>query len=393
MTVEKSTNIPHFQVIVVGAGPAGAISAHQLANAGVSVALLEKETLPRYKACGGGVTIRAQKHLDFPIDAVIERTVNRCYITSNFKNPYIKTYPEPISHMTMRDRLDELLAQRATQAGAKLMDGCKVSDITDTGAGYRLKTSSGDFTADYLIAADGANSIIRKKLEMPAFQRPFVAVEYETDGSPQALDEWRDMLGLDFGPVLGGYTWVFPKSDHFSIGAGGDIRAAKKLDEVTEAYIAYYKDQLGLGEVRKRTGHKIPIAAKGDAFSKGRTLFVGDAGGLADPLTGEGIYFAIASGKIAARTITDALQNGGTLMAYDHALQAEILPEIQMSKALLRVLDSSRRFWPWFLLKCFPPFWVYFCKLQRGEKTYMDLQRDYGPIGKIFWQQMAARVE
>ncbi len=119
-----------YDVAVVGAGPAGATAARELARAGHTVLLLERQRIPRYKTCAGGVTVRAAKLLDFDISSVVERVVHGGRISYKLQRPIERRYPEPVCYMVMRDRFDGFLARKAGEAGAHLAEGVRVASVT-----------------------------------------------------------------------------------------------------------------------------------------------------------------------------------------------------------------------------------------------------------------------
>jgi flavin-dependent dehydrogenase len=156
------TNDSH-DVIVVGAGPAGAILAYELSRKGIDVLVLEKERLPRYKACAGGITVKTAKLLGFDFSSVTRDTVRGAKVTYGGTRSFTKSYPKPLIHMVMRDEFDQLLVQRAREAGATLADNEGVHQVQITEQGVKVGAANHVFTAHIVVGADGARSIVLDK--------------------------------------------------------------------------------------------------------------------------------------------------------------------------------------------------------------------------------------
>ena len=180
----KMPNI-RFDVAVIGAGPAGAFAAYELAKRGISVALLEKETLPRYKACGGVVAPHVEKLLDFSIDPAIERRISKMLVTVRFKSPFLTHSPMPFAYMVMRDTFDNFMVEKAKAEGARVYDNMPLQSLKSESDTFTLTSGDNQFHARYLVAADGANSGTRRLLGAPRFQRLSVAIEREVTCRPR----------------------------------------------------------------------------------------------------------------------------------------------------------------------------------------------------------------
>ena len=147
-------------VIVVGAGPAGATLAYELGKRGIGVLVLEKEKLPRYKCCAGGVTSKAAKLLDFDISEVAEDVIYEVSFTFNLGSSYLGQHSQPLMYTVMRDEFDYFLVMRAQQLGAVLMDGQKVTQIQVSGDWVEISTADNIFRSRLVVGADGALSLI-----------------------------------------------------------------------------------------------------------------------------------------------------------------------------------------------------------------------------------------
>lgn len=382
-----------FDVVVVGGGPAGASAAYNLAKSGMNVALLEKEKLPRYKSCGGVVATHVDKILDFSIEPVIERKISKILITVNLKKPFVTQSPSPFIYLVMRDKFDNFLVEKAKSVGVNIFQESPLINLQETTDGYLLTTDSQSFQAKYLIGADGANGVTRMLLGLSRIQNRSVAVEREIYATKNALEKWDDMIALDFGYLSSGYAWVFPKEKNFSIGTGGPLRVSKELIKYYDDALSYYKDRVENTESFCSTGHQLPIRSKGETIQIGRTLFVGDAAGMIEPMAGEGIYYAIRSGQIAAETIINSAKNGDeNLINYQTTIDREIQPELQVAKSLLYLLDLAPNIWVPILMKPKHIFWKFFYRVFTGEKDYQDLPKKFSFVGKIFFNWLDKKL-
>ncbi len=374
----------HYDAVVVGGGPAGAIAAYTLARQSLKVALLEKETLPRYKACGGAVALHANELLDFPIDAVVERRISKMLITVNLKSPFTSEAPRPIAHMVMRDRFDSLLLDVAAGAGVSVYPRSPLTGLVAKGGGYTVSTPQRSFDTPYLIGADGANSMTRKLVGAPRFKRLAVALEWEIRSPAERAQRWLDTVGVDFGSLRSGYGWIFPKAEGFSVGVVAPKSLARQLRPYCQRLLCHYADAIGDADPHIKAGHHLPMRVPGEPLVFGRTLLVGDAAGLIDPVVGEGIYYALRSGQLAAETIADAARRGDDRLAdYERKIDQLIQPDLQVSKSLLRMLDWAPSFWIPRALKQSSSFWKYFCSIYTGEGSFADLPKKLKPFGGL----------
>lgn len=345
--------VHHYDVVVVGAGPAGGVAAYQLATGGCRVLLLEKEKVPRYKACGGAVVRRALEALPFPLDhnqQVIEQSVSRFRLTNNHRQPLVVERRQPVVAMTMRSALDEFIARKAVEAGAELKDQVTLKAVEDSPQRVLCETSAGFFTSDLLIGADGANSLVaRSQLE---FLPPHCGVALEGEISladDRLLAEYSGRADFDFHVLPHGYGWVFPKADHLSVGV---FTLHAHFPLIKRYYNRYAEKKELAGHIRgaQVKGHLIPLGPPTRLLNTRRLLLVGDAAGLADPLTGEGISYAVRSGQFAAETLLAAHRDhSGSLATYTERVRKDLWPEIRLARRVARLLFAS----PDFSYRCF----------------------------------------
>ena len=367
-------DIPNYDVIVLGAGPGGSTAALRLAQHGARVLLVDRERFPRSKPCGGGVLIAAAARLPFSLHSVSQRVVYGFRVTYKRDAGFAHTYPEPLAIMTRRRDLDTFLASQAVTAGATFIDGRAVSAINRNGAGMVVSFRDGArAAAAALVAADGANGVSRRALGMPALDRA-VALEANSPGLPQHSP---DHVSLDLGSLPGGYGWLFPKDGHTNIGVGGWPVVGPQL----KAHLAAYATSEGvspalLEDVR---GYTLPLRHFDEPLTRGPVAFVGDAAGLIDPLSGEGINNAFYSAQLAADEIARYLSGDvSDLRGYEHAVRRHIDPELAVARQLQALFHQ--RPWPYVqLLQHSGRFWRSFCRTVRGEATYAGFKGRLGP--------------
>lgn len=290
-----------WDVIVVGAGPAGCGAAYDLATSGRSVLLLDRCAFPRQKACAGGLTIKAVRALRYSIQPVVRETISSIRVSKHLGSACVLKSPRPICVMTVREELDAFCLNKTIEAGAEFRLIKSVCGVNEATGSVTLRTDVGEFQARFLVGADGANSQVRQLCGNPVWFRKAFALEAQVR-CPGELPE----LGLDFGVVNNGYGWVFPKGDHLNVGLCAG--SPEENQKVTRATLAdYIRCRLNTEAFDRVVGQYLGIGGWLDNSVPRRVLLTGDAAGLVDPLTGEGIYNAIVSGQAAARAIESEL--------------------------------------------------------------------------------------
>lgn len=382
-------------VIVVGAGPAGSTAAREIASRaglrdGARVLLIDRARFPRDKPCGGGVTVRTAALLPFALDPVIEDTVTGARIRIRDGREAIRDGDRPLTYMTQRRHLDAFLVERAQEAGVEFRDGLAVREITAIGAdGFELQTGGGMLRTRVVIGADGANGVVARGLGFDAPATSAVALEGNIafpDGVP---DAFRRRVTLNFGYIPGGYGWVFPKGDHVNVGVGGwkgvtGKRLRPALDRLCRVY--------GLDPERLESlrGHHLPMQRRGMRTAAGGAAVIGDAAGLVDPLSGEGIHAAVVSGIAVAGAVEDFLGERATSLAgYEDALRREIGADLATSAALTEIFYAAPEPFVW-AMQHVDRVWERCVQLVRGEVDYVDIPRAFGAIGPLTLGPVAA---
>ncbi len=372
----------NYEVIIAGAGPAGATLAYELANKGISLLLLEKEILPRYKCCAGGLAMRTAKLLGTDITETVEDVVSGVTITFAGNSPYRGHHDQTLMYTVMRDKFDYALVKRAAAAGAVVLQEHRVKGIQFGDSGVEVSTPAGDFRSQFLVGADGAGSVVARALGLKNNTSRIAALETEVLVAEEELARWRSQITIDVGCVPGGYAWVFPKLNHLSIGIACLSSQAKGLKHRYREFL--HSLNIRHYTITRWSGSLIPICSGEVVASRGRAALLGDAAGLVDPLTGEGIYNAILSAQLAAPVIEQSLiHDEAGLSAYQQAVDEKIMPEMKIARFLSRIMVR----FPSMVLKMLhrdERVWRGGCYLLRGEIDYTTIRKKLGELGGIY---------
>jgi geranylgeranyl reductase family protein len=335
-----------YDAAIVGCGPGGAFLAYLLASMGHDVLVLEKRRFPRDKTCGGGLTRRALNLLPFDLGDIVEDRIYRARIGIG-TGPFAEevTTAHPMIGMVMRERFDGFLASKATGAGAVVVEATAFEGASGGFGDVRIETSRGSFASRVLVGADGVHSRAAKALGLLRHRAAVPAVEAEIyHRDPAFLERYLGTVHFDFGCLPKGYGWVFPKRDHLSVGVLSTAGKARGLKGHFEAYLARKGLDSG-AEIRSFRGHLIPLGPQRETvFAVQEGLLVGDAAGLADPITGEGIYHALRQAQIASGVIARSLTGGGgEMLAYNGLLKEEFVADMRYARRLARFLYDFPR--------------------------------------------------
>lgn len=379
-------------VIIAGAGPAGSLAAYELAIRGVSVLILEKSVFPRYKVCGAGLTHKILHEIPYDISPVLETQVNNIIFSKGFREVYQRSSDEPIMYCTGRDKLDEFFLHKAVEAGARVIHGAKVTGVAQEKDFVSAVTRAGTYHSGLLIGADGASGSLARLAGLRENIMPGLALEAEVAADPLTVRALSKTVFLDWGSFPGGYGWVFPKGDHFSIGVGGPASLAKWMMSYYHMLVEYLETGYWMrddGGQQELKGIKIletmslkfwpiPVRVKKSQFHKGRVLVAGDAAGLTDPLTGEGIYYAIRSGMMAARCCHEYLQSGvSSLGAYSDEVNNVLMKELLEANRIKHLFNTVPLTIHHFV-RDNDRAWRAFSKILRGERGYTDVPGGFG---------------
>jgi geranylgeranyl reductase family protein len=370
-----------YDAIVVGAGPAGSTLARLLARSGARVLLLDRAPFPRDKPCGGGVTLRAASCLDMDLSPVTEQTIFDVRVTYRLGRAFRLHYSQPLAYMTQRCRLDAFLAEQAAAAGAQFHDGEAVRAVEVNDQRVTARTDKAAYTARVLAAADGVNGTVGRNVGAGSSGSGgdlAVALEGNVPFPQRLPQRWQGTLALNLGGLPGGYGWVFPKGDHLNVGVGGWRWFAPDLREHLAALCRRYGfPPDALRDVR---GHHLAMRRPGSPIVRGAVVCVGDAAGLVDPLSGEGIHTAFQSAGLAAQAIEAYLaERVLDLSPYQAAVDELIMPELIASRKLQDIFHYSPGPYT-FVLQHSRRFWCLMCRIIRGEVTYTAFLEKLGPL-------------
>ena len=345
-------------VAIIGAGPAGSSTARYAAELGLKTLLLDKRALPRFKACGGALSPRnipllGQRALD-----AINCDVRELRLYSPTYNCF--TYRSVEGHFVIRRDFDFAMTADAKDAGAIVMEDCAVSSVEagDDGS-YHLFTNREVLRADYVVAASGyAHQPFLKNLGIPRLQRQekdymAACVVSETPLANDVLAEAGfdgPVLAIFFGAVPNGYGWVFAKDGFLNIGIGATAVLLKDVGAM-QAYNRFLDNLRAQGvipsglELQPGVGCPLPFKHTAERTVYGNLLLVGDAAGFVSPLSGEGIYYSIKGGQLAAEAIFRHKENGVPLEAYEKAWRKAFGNDLNKYGYLMRtqIYKSSRR--------------------------------------------------
>lgn len=300
-----------YDCVVVGGGPAGATAAYHLAKKGHSVKILEKNKLPRYKPCGGGVCPKVAEWFDYDFEPVISQKVTQVRYTYNLEDEVIAELSEPI-WMVRRDEFDHYMVQQAQKQGAVLQEETKATGIEFQNNCWHISTGMETVVGRYLIAADGAKGPMAKWLGFKQ-RKTVIAGAIETE--PRLPVNNGHIVHFEFGLLKNGYVWNFPKADGYSLGSGAFISAKRKSRDLVQP-LANYSQQFGVDiELEKKHGHPIFLWDGDQKLHTTQAVLAGEAACVVDPFTAEGIRPSILSGLKASDAIHSALAGDNNALA------------------------------------------------------------------------------
>lgn len=396
----NSLHSPEYDVIVVGMGPAGASTAYELCRMGLSVLAFDKQAHPRYKVCGGGLSARIERILPADFKTVVEGTVYRVQFTYGGEDSFFLEFPQPVAYMVMRPTFDQWLVEKARQVGADIREGESVVAVQELRDRVEVVTNTGRYRGRIVIGADGAMSVVAQQCFPGRRFRKIPALESEYHGeTPHAFQQSQTAL-ISLRAAEKGYGWIFPKENGLSFGVGEFVRGATRPKKSFEDFVSHEAALAGLS-IPLPVGHPLPIAHhqalrnghgwKG-SLVRHRAVLVGDAGHLVDPLLGEGIYYAVRSGQLAAAGVAGTLRNSNYPLAeYERQAEAEFGLEFRVAARLSKIIYGLPRSWHWWAGRTFPNGYQRvlrrYCELLQGRETYQTLwkrilQRLKSPFGR-----------
>lgn len=375
-----------WDVVVVGAGPAGASAAHAAARTGRRVLLLEKAELPRYKTCGGGIIGPSRDALPPGFELPLRDRVHAVTFSLNGRLTRTRRSRKMLFGLINRPEFDAGLVEAAKGAGVTVRTGVAVARVEQHGSAVpdrrtvAVVLSDGEVVlARAVVGADGSAGRIGAHVGVKLDQVD-LGLEAEIPVPPTVAEDWAGRVLIDWGPIPGSYGWVFPKGDTLTVG----VISARGEGAATKRYLEDFIGRLGLAgfEPSVSSGHLTRCRADDSPLSRGRVLVCGDAAGLLEPWTREGISFALRSGRLAGEWAVrvgeahDAVDARRQALNYAFAIKAGLGVEMSVGRRMLTVF--SRR--PGLLhaaLTGFRPAWNAFAKITRGTTTLGELVRTH----------------
>ncbi len=360
-----------FDVIIVGGGPGGAMAGYTLAKNGFHVLIIDQYTFPRRKVCGGGLTLRARKLIPFDISSVVHQEVTSGHI--GFRGHLVKTIHDenPIAFMVDRLSFDSFLLDKAVKQGATTRLGQRVKSITGQDNLIQVKTNQEAYNGKYLIGADGIHSMVAKQTGLVKNRSTSLAYEARLSRNTENKRIRINTITFDFGTIPFGYGWIFPKRDHLNVGVcrtwPGTKASKNHLLSFIDQHPSLHRDMIM--DIRA-----FPVPLGGDKFTlhKNNILLVGDAANLADPWLGEGLYYALYSGCLAAETISkhhnSELPN---LSSYTQGIRRTCIDQFAYAKRF-SLLVNILPYINVLLLKSSKRLQKIVIDLLRGEQTYQQ---------------------
>jgi geranylgeranyl reductase family protein len=363
-------------VAVLGGGPAGAFAAEQLASAGLRVLLFD-EKLAWEKPCGGGLSAKAWHRYPFLIDNLLpKRFVTELVVAAQQAKEVRLKLDEPLLIYSRFD-LNRMLLERADRAGAQI-EKARVTELARQGSGWRLLTSSGAVEADFCILATGARNPLRDFGARFGPADTMSALGYYIPGSQEHID-------IQFLPQLHGYIWIFPRCGHLSVGICGKGEPAASLRRRLEQYMT----ERGLDWTSATFYSHVLPSLDSASWSRNRVagegwMAVGDAAGLVDPITGEGLYYAIRSAEFAARAVVS--EQAGLYAGW---LREDFTGDLELAARL-----ASRVYLGSFLARPIPERTVQFSRYSpRFAQLVLDLvagRQPYSSLKRRLWTNLGA---
>ena len=364
---------PDFDVAVVGAGPAGLSAARAAAAVGARTVVLERSEHPRYKTCGGGL-LGTSVGIAAPLVQVPARdTVSAITFTDNGHRAFTRhAGGRPLLTMVRRDDFDHAWLKAAVSAGADARQNTHVRALDQDADAVTVTMSDGaTLTAGVVIGSDGSAGITSRYVGV-SFEQQDLGLEVELAATPEDRSAWRGRVQLDWGAEPGSYGWVFPKDDELTVG----VIMAKGKGAETKDYLTRFLRHLGLSdrEVRRDTGHLTRCRSVDAPLARGRVLVAGDAAGLLEPWTREGISYALRSGTWAGEIAARAARHGmGVLDGYPALIRKHLTPEMSAGRRLLNVFAAHRHLMH--AAMATPLGWRAFESFCRGELTMAGVLR------------------
>jgi geranylgeranyl reductase family protein len=364
-----------WDVVVVGAGPAGSAAARAAAAAGSRTLLVDRAEFPRYKTCGGGLMGASLRAVPAGVEVPVAATVDRVSFSLRGRFHRLRRAESGFIPLVNRDAFDHALIRAAQDAGVQFTPGVQVRAVEQDPDRIVVRTAAGPISTRALVGCDGSASVVGREVGVRLSQID-LGLEYELAVEPGG--PWERRIHLDWGPLPGSYGWVFPKGDALTVG----VIAARGAGAATTTYLDDFVARTGLSgaTVLRRSGHLTRCREADSPLGRDRILLAGDAAGLLEPWTREGISFALRSGALAGARAAE-IARAGTADARQRS-QLRYRDEVDTTlgaemRAGARFLGAFRRSPAAFhaAISTLPAGWEAFVALVTGRRTYPDAAR------------------
>jgi len=378
-------------LVIVGGGPAGATCGRRAAQNGLDVLLIEKEVHPRQKLCGGALTQRVTDLIDFSIEHTVQTDFCGGRIYSQAGEYLEATLENYTGHLVDRTDFDHCLLQEARKAGAQVIENTEAVAVEQTKSGIRVLVRGDSFKAHLLVGADGVNGVvaretgIRNKWSSDSVALCIAAdipMEHDEIVRTMSMND-TESLGIDlhFGIVDIGYGWCFPKREKVNVGIGCRMDKAANLRDHWSSFLRRLEKLKGFSlKVSERSAFRVPLGGKFKGHVARRTMLVGDAAGFVSPVTGEGIFYAMLSGLLAADVATEAaeMKMPYHLVTYEKRLKERVVPELSIAASMSNLLFKSRESVElvFRITKEDPLMRQYILDFLGGVRSYSQIRRD-----------------
>lgn len=330
-----------YDLIIIGGGPSGSAAGRIAGNLGLNTLLIEKQTFPRYKPCGGAFSEQAMSYLDFEVPEYIhERNIFGARV--HYRGHVIERHKDyRIATIITRSVLDNYLLQKAKEASIEIKMGEKVENLKERTDNVEVYTNQSKYASKFAVIAEGAQGrlkyLVRRKDKKDAFGIAVVA-EIEKDNS--TIDNYiYDAIDIHFDLIKMGYGWIFPHEKYFSVGIGGLAKNLPKPLDTMRQFLARH----GFNGDYKFKAHLLPTGGIKRKLVTSRIVLCGDSAGFVDPFYGEGIAYAIRSGQIAAEVISRIVLRSNrvdTLTNYESICNEEFGKNLKYSLFLTKLMHS-----------------------------------------------------
>ncbi len=385
-SANEAGNEEVWDVVVVGAGPAGSSAARAAAEAGRRVLLLEKADLPRYKTCGGGIIGPSRDALPPGFELPLRDRVHAVTFSLNGRMARTRRSKHMLFGLVNRTDFDQQLAEAAVKSGARLRTGVAVSRVEQHGPAVPDRRTVAVVLADgstvlahAVVGADGSASRIAAHVGVRLDQVD-LGLEAEIPVPPEVAQDWAGRVLIDWGPLPGSYGWVFPKGDTLTVG----VISARGEGAATKRYLEDFTARLGLSGFTPTvsSGHLTRCRTDDSPLSRGRVLVCGDAAGLLEPWTREGISFALRSGRLAGQWAARIAEAGDAVDArrqalnYTFAIKAGLGVEMGVGRRMLTLFSNRPRMLHATMIGI-RPAWSIFAQITRGSTTLAGVVRTH----------------